>query len=879
MIGKTLAHYEITGALGKGGMGEVYRARDTKLGRDVAIKILPAALANDTERLARFEREAKTVAGLNHPHIVTLFSVEQEGDQHYITMELVEGRTLSAEITKEGLPFDRFLEYGIAMADAVASAHRQGITHRDLKPDNIMINGEGRLKVLDFGLAKLHEEEQPFDQQETIAAAQVMTAEGKILGTPAYMSPEQAEGKPADNRSDVFALGILLYEMATGLRPFIGDTPMSTITAILRDTPSSVTNLNQRLPRHLGRIVKRCLEKDPDRRYQTALDVKNELEGLREEVASGEIELPASFGVSRGGGQRHKALISVMAVVTLAAIAFGASQWWTGRATSADPATPLQSMEIRRLTATGNARGPVISQDGRYVAYLADEAGQTGVWVMQVSTSSRIEIVPAAAAALSGLAYSPDGDFIYYIRRDKGAAKTNLFRVPALGGQPRKMLDDVSTKISFAPAGDSVVFARQSSRAEVSFLVVANLVDGTERTLAEQVPPNYFMTPSLSPDGTRVAVPVLTYQPKLAASLWIYDINDGTGQSLGREWFKLEDAVWLPEGDGLVFTGRPDFFSSQIWLMSYPDGELQRVTNDLNFYDDIGLTDGGHTLVTQQRQTSFQLWSVPLDGSWAPRKLQAEDGPMMYPSGWLSDDTVLYSTVTTRTKSPDLWKLDLRGGAPQQVTSWPEVEFNGQVDPQGRYIVFASDHSGTVNIWRIDVDGGNPLRLSTGSLDVRQTFSADGQWVYYLDGQRSRIMKVSVAGGEAVMVSDAKAKLATASPDGRHLAIDTWYEAEGRWRVDIVPADGGDPIQTLDLQQEEGLFWSSDGTALLHDRRVAGVNNVWRTPLDGGEARQLTHFKEAGNAIGGGIMSPDGKTLVVGAGSIAQDIVLLENFR
>jgi Tol biopolymer transport system component len=313
--------------------------------------------------------------------------------------------------------------------------------------------------------------------------------------------------------------------------------------------------------------------------------------------------------------------------------------------------------------------------------------------------------------------------------------------------------------------------------------------------------------------------------------------------------------------------------------MSYPDGELQRITNDLNFYNDIGLTGDGRTLVTQQRQTSSQLWSVSLEGTGSPRKLAADAGPMTYPSGWFSDDTILYTAVTTGTGSPDLWKLDIRGGSPQQVTSWPEVEFNGQIDPRGRYIVFASNHSGTVNVWRIDVDGGNPLPLTSGSLDVGQSFSADGQWVYYLDGQRSRIMKVSVAGGEAVVARDAKAKLCVASPDGMHLAVDTWYEAEGRWRVDIVPVDGGDPIQTLDLLYEDSLTWSPDGSALLYHHRVAGVGNVWSMPLGGGEPEQLTHFEEAGNSIGGLVMSPDGKTLVVGAGRTTQDIVLLENFR
>ncbi|MCG6950690.1 MAG: serine/threonine protein kinase, partial [Acidobacteria bacterium] len=273
MIGNNLAHYRIVGGLGKGGMGEVYLAEDTRLNRRVALKVLPSEMAADPERRARFEREAQAVAALNHPNIVTIHSVEEADGVHFITMELVEGQTLSKLLPKNGFGLRELLEIAIPLADAVSSAHRSGITHRDLKPDNIMVDGEGRLRILDFGLAKTRDAEAADQGLTQAPTATVETEEGKILGTVAYMSPEQAEGKPVDSRTDIFSMGTILYEMATGERPFRGGTSMSTISSILRDDPAPVTELNRSLPRHLGRVVRRCLAKDPDRRYQTALDL------------------------------------------------------------------------------------------------------------------------------------------------------------------------------------------------------------------------------------------------------------------------------------------------------------------------------------------------------------------------------------------------------------------------------------------------------------------------------------------------------------------------------------------------------------------------------------------------------------------------------
>ena len=279
--GTKLGLYEIQAPLGAGGMGEVYRATDTKLGRDVALKVLPAEMAGDPERLARFRREAKTLAQLDHPNIVTIHSVEESDGIHFLTMQLVEGQPLDRLIPQGGLPVERIVEIASALGDALAAAHDKGIVHRDLKPANVMVTSDGRVKVLDFGLAK---DVRGFDPGNATMTSANRTEAGMVMGTPAYMSPEQTSGRPLDHRTDIFSLGIMLHEMATGRRPFDGTSSAELISAILRDTPPSVTDLRSDLPGDLARIVRRCLEKDPRHRLQTARDVSNEFRDMAREI-------------------------------------------------------------------------------------------------------------------------------------------------------------------------------------------------------------------------------------------------------------------------------------------------------------------------------------------------------------------------------------------------------------------------------------------------------------------------------------------------------------------------------------------------------------------------------------------------------------------
>jgi len=371
MIGKKLSHYTVTAKLGEGGMGQVWLAHDERLDRDVAIKVLPPDFANDPERLARFEREAKTLAALDHPNIVHIYSVESatvEGDSgsgtqtvHFLTMQRVEGRTLSELIPDGGLPLERIFQLGIPLAEALAAAHEKGIVHRDLKPANIMVTEEGRLKVLDFGLAKLHQAAAA--PEVTAGPTEALTGEGKILGTMPYMSPEQLEGKDLDPRSDIFSLGILLYEMATGARPFQGDTSVSLISSIVKDTPPSIDTVRAELPHHLARIVNRCLDKSLKRRYQSAAEVYNELDVLRGEVESGVVssgvtrptsaESEAAKATAQPAASRRWWPVAAAAAVVLA----GAVALWFGRSDDTEPQADRAATE--ETAAEADAAGAI----------------------------------------------------------------------------------------------------------------------------------------------------------------------------------------------------------------------------------------------------------------------------------------------------------------------------------------------------------------------------------------------------------------------------------------------------------------------------------------------------------------------------------------
>src|SRR5688572_27069013 len=550
--GTQLGSYEIVSLLGAGGMGEVYRARDPRLKREVALKVLPDVAAADADRRERFTREALAVAALNHPHIVTIHSVEDAGTAVFLTMELVEGRSLAEALPPTGLPIERVLTIGIAVADATSAAHQKGITHRDLKPGNIMLGeGEqaGRIKVLDFGLAKIVDAQLGASgvsmlQTEAPAHTAPITAEGRILGTVAYMSPEQAEGRTIDGRSDLFSLGVVLYEMATGQRPFTGDTNLSILSSILKDTPKSVTDINPAVPPELGRIIRRALAKDPERRYQTAKDLRNDLEDLKASLGSSESPLPPAASriaaspsdpsalqipssdtqVVVGLVKRHSRAFGVAAAVLLVV---GAAALYGLLGPDAEPVPsqqPFADLQVTQLTTSGTAERPSISLDGRYVAYVQRDGDDSSLWIRQTATTNNVRIVPPErGVTIFGATFTPDGTSVDFVRQ-AGRGPWEIWRVPFLGGTPRLFVANVASPISWAPDGQRIAFLRtRVSPALSSQLFVADVDGGRERELASQGDSGLWISlvapwrpsfpPAWSPDGRLIAL-VAAGRPK-----------------------------------------------------------------------------------------------------------------------------------------------------------------------------------------------------------------------------------------------------------------------------------------------------------------------------------------------------------------------------
>jgi eukaryotic-like serine/threonine-protein kinase len=607
LVGTRIGHYHIVESLGKGGMGEVYAAEDTRLGRRVALKVLSRDLAIDADRRERFEREARAVAALNHPNIVTIYSVEEADGIPFLTLELVEGRTLDALIPPGGLALDRILAYAIPLADAVGAAHQRGITHRDLKPANVMIGDDGRVKVLDFGLAKLKESNASLAAS---LATQELTGEGRIMRTVAYMSPEQAEGKPVDPRSDVFSLGVVIFEMATSQRPFKGDTQVSLLSAIIKDTPSSLTDLRAELPRDLGRIVRRCLSKDPEDRYQTAKDLRNDLRALKEDFSSGAVAavsgvhaLPAAPGRAAKGPYARVA-VAAIAALSVAAAAF---VYWSGddrQPGVASPANaqPFASVSLNRLTTTGAAGLAAISDDGRYVAYVVTEGGKSGLWLRQVATTSNVAIVPPADVRFHGVTFSPDGNYVYYSFYPAGELLGNLWQVPVLGGRPRRILEDVDGDISFDPSGNRFAMVRNNGRAQKAALIVVDTNGDTAKTLVTRKAPNRFKLQSVawSPDGRSIAA-LAERGEDLQVDVVLIDALTGRETVLGNHaWRNATYVEWLPDGKSLLVNAQEANGEavSQVWLLSASGGEPRRVTNDLSTYAGISLTADGKSFVS-----------------------------------------------------------------------------------------------------------------------------------------------------------------------------------------------------------------------------------------------------------------------------------------
>jgi len=921
-------------------MGEVYLAQDTKLDRKVALKVLPADVSSKRDRMDRFVREAKSAAALNHPHIAHIYEIGESGSSptvregvHFIAMEYIDGETLREKIHRDKTPLPKLLKYLTQVAEGLAKAHSAGIVHRDLKPDNIMITRDDYAKILDFGLAKLIEPQgfpgQKPDREGGLSevATKVMpqhSTPGMVMGTVGYMSPEQVQGKTKeiDHRSDIFSFGCILFEAATGKRAFEGKDALDSLHKIVHAPTPQIKEINPVAPDELQRIVRRCLAKEPDKRYQSIKEVAIELEELQQELRSkdeleqsaepqqsaerqvtsgvpadmvsagrltagmtevAEVKTVSSAEYVAGAIRRHKkgTVIALGLIVIVAtALSLGLYKFF-GRKNA-----PFQSIKIVKLTNTGHVGTAAISPDGKYVAYTVREGDQQSLWVLHVATRSNAQIVSLADVSYGAATFSSDSNYIYYMAGVKGSPG-ELYQVPVLGGNPKKIIEKVDTPISFGPGDKQFAFMRITQR-EIQ-LIVAN-ADGTgERVLASTpVAGNHFFgPPAWSPDGQLIA-----YSYSVGESYESYmtvggvSVADGTMKPLtSQRWRRVDRLAWLGDGSGLVSNvvdqNAPGQTSGQIWYVSYPEGSARRISNDTNNYGigSLSITADSSAMVSLQFESFANIFIAPADDVSRARQITSGTGrrDQIFSMSWTPKGRLVYTSLVTG--NADLWIMNADGTGIKQLTDSPATDGDSAVSLDGRYIAFTSSRSGVLSIWRMDIDGGNQKPLTTGGPDYNPQISPDGRWVIYDRGFFGNLWKVSIEGGTPTRLTDKVSQSAAISPDGKFIACQYRENDNSSWRIAVIPFEGGSPVKLFDTSDRVSLplRWSADGHAIVYSTLRGAAGKLWSQPLAGGPPKQLADFNP--DQLFSFALSTDGRQLAFARGAVSRDIILITDSR
>jgi len=766
--GTRLGPYEILTPLGAGGMGEVYKARDARLDRFVAVKVLPEHLAKHPESLARFEREAKAVAALNHPNITGIFDIGTTEGTAYVAMELLEGESLRTRLEGGPLPPKRATELAIQMAQGLAAAHEKGVVHRDLKPDNLWITKEGRLKILDFGLAKqLPGIGQGSDSYMPTAAIQAEhhTEKGMILGTLGYMSPEQVRGEAVDARADLFSFGVVFFEMLTGKRAFARDTASDTLAAILRDEPPELDGTSRPIPLALRRILDHCLEKAPGRRFQDARDVAFALESLSSPEATASIAAPFA-----PQNRRATWIWAAFGAVMLLAATFlgGALDAWLHPRTG--PSTPVA---LRLLTYSGHDTSPAASPDGRTIAFSSDRDGRSRIWLKQLRGGGEVALTEGRDDYPR---FSPDGSSVLFIRT--AGRKSSLYRVALLGAEPRKVVDNALYG-DWSPDGSRIAFLREQVEGTktITQLMLVEVGGGGEKELARFT--NELLThPRWSPDGRFIGLNssqgttggaignafVVEAQSK-AIRQFSFASKFGVGSAL--VWITPEEFLYFQSesvaGNGVSVS------SSRAFRQNIRGGQAQPLFWAPTAPQCVDLLPDGRVIFDGMSGRQ-NLREYALTGKRPPRWLTRGNINDRQPVFSADGDWVVFSS--NRSGNLDLWMVSTRTGAIKSITEDAAEDWDPGFTPDGRHLLWSSNRSGAFEIWTAALDGTGARQVSQDGEDAENpTGTRDGKWVVFTSANRTKqgLWKIHPDGsGAQQLVSGTTILLPEVSPDGQY---------------------------------------------------------------------------------------------------------------
>ena len=879
MIEHAISHYRILKKLGAGGMGEVYLAEDTILGRRVALKLLPSEHTQDQERLRRFKQEAKAASALNHPNILTIHEVGEADGRHFIATEFIDGETLRESLRRTGkMKTGDALKVAAEVASAVAAAHEAGIVHRDIKPENVMLRRDGYVKVLDFGLAKLTETvaSQNVDTSAPTATLAAHTETGVVVGTAQYMSPEQAAGKTVDARSDIFSFGAVLYEMVTGQRAFRGDSQMGILAAVLNQEPEPPSG---NIPHDLTKIISRCLRKDPARRYQTMADLKVALQEVREE----------SGAVSQLRTPSRRSWIWAALLAMLVIAGFFAWQAWP----PGPPAEPLRAVALTTLS--GVERSPSLSPDGNYVvfAWTGPKQDNQDIYVQQIGSGSPFRRTTDSLDDYNPV-WSPDGKWIAFLRSQPtaptGPRSRELRLIPPLGGPERKLADIRSQDfpdavyLAWSPDSNSLVVTDSPGEGQPDALFVVLLETGEERPLTKpQLPVLADTSPAVSPDGRSLVF--------LQRTAWgsgeLHLLPLGKGLTAAGESKRLTPAelradypAWMPDGKEIIFTAK-----SSLWRLAVPG---ENTPTRIPYVGEDGLMPAisrsqpgkPARLVYVRSFRDGNFWRIETSAPGAP----STSLPVMAISSTkpeyhcqFSPDGRRVAFSSGRSGDPEIWISDPDGSNAVQLTSMGAVDSTWpHWSPDGQLIAFSSNGEGEWDIYVVPTVGGKPRRLTSHpAIDIHPTFSRDGKWIYF-SSMRSgdyRVWKMPAGGGDAVQVTPNQGRGAFESPDGSNIYYHAVSVVAPLWRL---PTTGGEPVKVLD-----GVVWFNyclvENGAYYIDRLGGETRLQYLNFVTG---KSTTVARNLGEVAAGLTASPDGRTILfTRVDSSIDDLMLVEDFR